>query len=340
MTPQDPAHVIEHPANDPEVARFADDYARHFMAHSRRRLRRHKWGDFKHRRAVRRHWGKALDKYLLTWSAIVDFAETFVEQEGPAAEKRHDLLYAALLLLHARACRLARAVHHDLVGGYVGEALVRCRTLYEVSVIAQVLASYGQEPEYADLAERYLQHKIVTAADDAKTYKDHRRTLELDPMDARQVTDIKTAREKLIKRFGVAYKTAYGWAVGLPGMKKDASFAGLIALTDTQHLRPYYRWASHHSHAGSLSAAWAHQELTEGGALIVGPTTSGLVEPASWALRSLCWTTESFTLGASSRDEEGYIDGEHIVWMVGIDRLLQRRRGLREGARTRGTGCG
>jgi hypothetical protein len=107
--------------------------------------------------------------------AILDLTRATQEEHGPAAEERQDLVFEALLLLHTRACQLARVVHHDLSGGYVEDAMVRCRTIHEVAINSQVLATYGRDPAYPDLAERYLLHKIVSAADYTDDYQRHRR---------------------------------------------------------------------------------------------------------------------------------------------------------------------
>lgn len=327
MTAQDDGvHVIEAPVSDPVVAERADDYACRFRSRSWRRLWRYRWQQYRFRRMLRRHWGRALDKYMLTWMAIIDFAHATREEQGPAAQERQDALFEALLLLHARACQLARVVHHALSGGYVEDAMVRCRTIHEAAVIAEVLATYGRDPAYSDLAERYLLHKHITAADFADDYQRHRRALELPPLDARGLTHLRAQRDQLLSRFGDSYKTDYGWAIGLPGMKKDATFAKLVALTSTEHLRPYYRWASDHSHANSWNVAAVGRHGADGPALVVGPSSkvdhSGVVEAASWSLRSLCWCTESFAIGGAPLDEDGAMNGDCFPWLVGIDRLL------------------
>lgn len=351
MTGQDEVHIVEDPASDPVVAEIADDYARRFRSRSWRRLWRYRWEQYRFQYTLRRHWSSALDKYMLVWMAIVDFAGATLEEHGPAAAERQDTLFEALVLLHTRACQLARVVHHDLSGGYVEDALVRCRTIHEVAMTAQVLAEYGRDPAHSDLAERYLLHKYVTVADFASDLQRHRRALDIGPVDARGLTGLFTTRDQLLSRFGTSYKTDYGWAIGLPGMKKEATFAKLVALTSTQHMRPYYRWASDHSHASSWNVASASQELAGGRqGLIVGPSTSvdhsGMVEAASWSMRALCWCTESLAMGATLEEE----NANYVPWLVGIDRLLvdaedafeaghtgERRAIARKGGKTHGT---
>jgi hypothetical protein len=115
-------------------------------------------------RRLRKHWGKALDRF---YASVVCAEEVGHElhrvHREVAAEEDDDPVFEALIGLYARACRIARGVHHLLSGGFPFGALARSRTLHELAVITIVLADYGREEEHADLAERFLRHAMVAA---------------------------------------------------------------------------------------------------------------------------------------------------------------------------------
>jgi hypothetical protein len=298
------------------------DYARLFLAHGKSRLQDEDKIERWFRRTIRRHWGAALDAYRLVVAAVMDLHVDLSETCSAEAATRNCYLFEALSRLETRAIQVGREVHHSLTGGNVDGAYGRCRTLHEVAVIAQVLAEYGRDPAYPDLAERFLLHDIAHNARDANVYQDHFQDLGWEPIPSETLLEIDEARDQLIARFGDGYASLHGWAIGLPGMEKSANENGLYRLTDLQRFHPLHRWAGHLIHADAKSAALTVIELAEGVRLAAAPTTSGLNGPASWALNSLFHCTQSYALHAPPPPSPGMICTSYNDWLDGIDRLI------------------
>ena len=85
-----------------------------------------------------------------------------------ADDEEFDPVFEALIGLYARACRVAREVHHLLSGGFPFGALARSRTLHELAVITIGIADYGRDEAHADLADRFLQHAWIARYSDAE----------------------------------------------------------------------------------------------------------------------------------------------------------------------------
>lgn len=84
-----------------------------------------------------------------------------------------------------------------------------------------------------------------------------------------------------------------GWAVGLPSLTKNPTFAQLEVLAELDHLRPYYTWASHEVHANPKGVRLNQVEGFEGPVKLSGRTNVGLADPAQSALIALTQVTTS-----------------------------------------------
>jgi hypothetical protein len=160
--------------------------ARDLVRRAPRILRHHKRANRRFERRLRKQWGQALDRFY----AIVVFAEEIgrevygVHLKEVDDEEFHPV-FDALIGLYARACRVAREVHHLLSGGYPFAALARSWTLHELAVITILIADYGQEEEHADLADRFLQHAWIARYNDAKEYQKSSEALGREPLSVR-----------------------------------------------------------------------------------------------------------------------------------------------------------
>src|SRR6266540_5951679 len=149
--------------------------ARDLVRRAPRILRHHERANRRFKRRLRRQWGRSLDRFY----AIVVFAEEIGRELygihlQEADDEEFDPVFEALIGLYARACRVAREVHHLLSGGFPFGALARSRTLHELAVITIVIADYGREDEHADLADRFIQHAWIARYRDAKLYQESR----------------------------------------------------------------------------------------------------------------------------------------------------------------------
>jgi hypothetical protein len=252
---------------------------------SKRPLRDHRRAQEGFERRLRRHWGAALDRYLLLWLCVQEAGDRFDRANRPIAVRERDLVFDVLTGLHARACRTALEVHRLLSGGMPMGALARCRTLHELAVTAWVIADYGRRPEHADLAERFLLHGAVTSYKDALIYQERSQMLGYEPLTDDDMERMRQRRQELIARYGRDYRMPYGWAAQLDPAPQH--FRGLEELAKLSHLRGHYKWASHEVH--SDAKGWALNVYRRGEDFVrsSGVVNVGLAEPGHLALISL-----------------------------------------------------
>ena len=172
-------------------------------------------------------WIDASAAYL---DAVCDFLAG--RDETPEAVRRAQF----------EVCRRAAGVAHEVLAllraGFPDGAHARWRTLYELAVVAHVLASGNR-----GTASRYLAHRMLVAHDRIGDLVE-------DPA-------LSTEAAKIRRRFTVPFKGDYGWACELSGRRLSVSHPRLHHLErlvgdNTARLEDLKRLAQHHVHAGSL----------------------------------------------------------------------------------------
>ncbi len=261
--------------------------ARNLVRRAPRMLRQHRRINRGFERQLRKHWGKALDRF---YAIVVCAEEVGRELNGAhreAAAEEYDPVFEALVGLDARACRIAREVHHLLSGGFSFGALARSRTLHELAVITIVIADHGREEGHEDLADRFLQHATIARYRDTKQYQENCEALGREPLSAEDMASLEQQHDLLVERYGRTYREQYGWATGVDGRSSAPQFRDLERLADLSHLRWHYQQQSHEVHADAMS--WEANVLVRNGEvyLTTDRVDFGLAEPAHLALVSL-----------------------------------------------------
>lgn len=305
------------PALHEALDEVAPRVARDLVRRAPRMLRQHGRLNRRFERRLRKHWGHALDRFY----AIVVCAEEVghelhrAHREGTAAE--FDAVFEALIGLYARACRVAREVHHLLSGGFPLGALARSRTLHELAVITIVIADYGREKEHADLADRFLRHAWIARYRDALVYQESHETLGHEPLGDEDMARMQQQHDLLIAQYGAAYGKQYGWAVGLNGQSSPPDFKELERLADLSYVRWHYKQQSHEVHADA--SGWESNVLEHNGQayLTTDRVHFGLAEPAHLALISLHQCAASTFGGA-----EGDIRTQDVLALKALAHLV------------------
>jgi hypothetical protein len=278
------------------------------MLRKNRRMRR------RFERQLMRRWKRALRLYEMVMVAATEAGAVFNEKHRAAAAKESDVVFEALIQIHARASRIASEVLALLRTGHADGAHTRWRTLHELAVVAYIISEHG-----SDIAERYLRHRFVQNAKDAREYQSNCATLGYDPFTSEEIAEIEDAARLLVDRFGPEFKKTYGWAASLTRSGKSPSFIDLERLSGLDHLRPHYSWASHKIHADSKGI---YLNLVEEGpetVLIAGLSDAGLADPGQSALISLVQITTTVLISGrpgGPQDEMDVIAAEALLLLV------------------------
>jgi translation initiation factor 2 alpha subunit (eIF-2alpha) len=219
------------------------------------------------------------------WKEPLDMLEAFLHlsiEVGKAvngelrstATKENFFLIDAVTRLHGQACLIGGEVLTLLRGGFADGANARWRSLHEIVVIASFLRQEGNE-----VAKRYLEHNTVESYKALREYQKNARRLKLIPFTSDEESIVFEEHKRLIKKYGNSYGNAYGWASSGLGVEKP-NIANLEKSVKLDHLRPYYRLASHHIHPNPKSVLFklglSHSSTRA--MILAGASNAGLAE--------------------------------------------------------------
>jgi len=227
-------------------------------------------------------WKKPFDLFeaflVLALEAGAEFNREFRKDKTEA----ENYVLEALTRLHARACQIASEVLVLVKNGFADGAHARWRSLHEIAVVASFIKTHGNE-----VAERYLLHDKIESYKAASLYRKYYEMLGDEPIPQDEYDSIKAVRDELIARFGSSYKYNYGWASSTLN-KADPNFRDIEENSGLDHLRPYYKLASHNVHANPKGVMFrlGLMENTQN-ILLAGPSNYGFTDPAQDTVISL-----------------------------------------------------
>lgn len=244
------------------------------------KARRKDLKDFEQR--LCKDWKKPFDLFeaflVLAFEAGDEFNNEFRKDKTEA----ENYVFEALTRLHARACQIASEVLVLLRNGFADGAHARWRSLHEIAVVASFIKTHGNET-----AERYLLHDKIESYKAATLFQKHYETLGEEPISQDEYDAIRAVREKLVARFGNSYKNNYGWASSALN-KDDPTFSDIEENSGLDHLRPYYKLASHNVHANPKGVMFRLGLLgNTRNILLAGPSNVGFTDPAQGTVYSL-----------------------------------------------------
>ena len=236
--------------------------------------------------ALRNIWGKALDQLELFIILVTEAGSEFAnETTKSVAAKNPDYVLSVLIGLHARACQIAKEIHTLLNAGLADGAHARWRTLHELSVIAHFIQEHGQET-----AERYLLHEAIESRKAAHQHARFASRLTESAPSNQELQQLDELQKNLIERFGKEFKEQYGWAANLFPHRKP-NFADIEKAVSLDHMRPYYRLASHNVHANPKGINFRLGTIPNTKMVLAGPSVYGLADPGHGVTISLLQIT-------------------------------------------------
>lgn len=230
-------------------------------------------------------WGNAFDLLEQLIAVAHEAGEEFNREFRPEAVKDNDLVFEVLTQLHARSCQVASEVLTLLESGYADGAMARWRSLQEITVIALYIRTNGQ-----DIAEKYLLHENIESYKASIQYQQYATRLGYPPYSEKEIDEFKKRKDELIVRFGKNYKNDYGWAAEALN-KPNPKFNDIEKAVELDHLRPFYKMASHNVHANPKGITFKLGLHKNTRLLLTGASNYGLSDPGICTAISLSQIT-------------------------------------------------
>jgi hypothetical protein len=231
---------------------------------------------------------------LLTVTREFGAAVNTETRKQTSASQMH--LVDVLTRSHARACQVTEEVITLLAAGLADGAMAHWRTLHEIAVVALLVSRGGEE-----LATPFWDHQIIESSRAAREYQKYQKRLDLDSIPNEELLAIEASRRAAGDRFGPDFDSPYGWAAPYVGCARP-NFSNLEESIGIDHLRPYYRMASHNVHANPKGLFFKLGLLDEAEILLAGPSNLGLADPGQSTAISLMQTTSALGLLTESLD--------------------------------------
>lgn len=238
---------------------------------------------------LRERWGKALDLFETILVIAQEAGETFGKQHAERAAQDNDHVFWVLVRLHARACQTASEVMALLSSGFATAAMSRWRTIHEIAVVMSLIRDYGKE-----LAERYLAHEAIEATKGAEEYQTYHVRLGHEmPYRPEEIAELRAHCNGLLNRYGRNFRNQYGWASEALAIAQP-TFYQLEQAAHLDHMRPYYRMASHEVHGNPKGIVFQLGRIGDERRFLAGASNAGLADPGHATLISLVQCTVSF----------------------------------------------
>lgn len=236
-------------------------------------------------------WKAGFDLFEIFSIIALDAGRSFYERNVERAINEKDYVFEVLSRIHMRACLTASEVYSLMRTGHASAAMARWRTIHELAVVAFFIEKHG-----ADTAERYLLHNAIESWKIALQYQRYCKRIGYEPIEKQEVDSIRIQRDRLCARYGPVYGKSYGWAaatLGISDANKRITFDLIESESGIDHLRPFYKMASHGIHSESKGVYWNLGTIGSSIAL-AGPSNTGFCDPAHSTLISLCQCTVCF----------------------------------------------
>lgn len=224
-------------------------------------------------------WGEAIN--LLQGYIVISDEATQGYLKRHISTKEEDITLNVLMMLQARASQIAKEVLSLIRNGFADGAQARWRSLHELAVVAAFIKSHGDE-----VSSMYLDHEGIESYKAAVQYNEFYTRLGVEPISSTEMNSLKIDYDRLIDKYGRVFRYDYGWASNAISNPKP-NFRDIERATEFDHIRPYYKAASHNVHANVKGVLHKLGLYPEENILLAGPSVIGLSDPAKLTVISL-----------------------------------------------------
>jgi hypothetical protein len=243
------------------------------------------------KRRLHRVWGESFDLLIGLLYESRDLGGHFLESEYEAARASNDLVFFAVMHLHAEGCLITGEILTLLTTGFSSGAYRCWRSLHEVAAYSMFIVKHGPRT-----AERYLKHAHIKDWEDMPVLDKLLKGSGGEGFTTADAEMLEKLRARLLQRYGDEFKGGLGWAKEACPKKGGLSFKDIADDVGLGTLDAFYRAASHAVHPTWKGIQDNHEipPDRQGEGLQSGPSEFGIWTPAMLTARSIYSATLAF----------------------------------------------
>lgn len=243
-------------------------------------------------------WKQSFDHLEMLWTVCQEVGELQGRSAQGKVGDEENVVMAALSYLFPRALLVAQEVICLLKGGFPDGALTRWRSLHELNVTAMFIAKHGIAAAVPYLLSFHFHAR--RAARQMNEYSDRADITSISDCEMADLDARCAAAEAVLGRKIDKDKLGDWPAI----TQTHKTFAEIEKDVGMDHWRPYYKWASTHTHAHHrpIDKLLGMAESSEKNMHLVGPSNSGFVNPFEMTALTLAQITSTFLLQAPNLD--------------------------------------
>lgn len=231
-------------------------------------------------------WGEAFNLLRMLLTSCRELGQETATRLRRSRARKNRILRSLLVRLHARACQITAEIITLMENGFADGAMARWRTLYEVGVVATVIADAGDA-----LARQYIDHEIVESKLAMDEYARCQMAMGFKPIPNRERRRVERAFAAAVKTHGADFGRPYGWAAAHL-KRKRVTFRDLEAAAQRSAMRAYYKMASYNVHADTPKSIFCRLGVMGDQSIVVaGATDAGFTDPGQNAAITLVQIT-------------------------------------------------
>jgi hypothetical protein len=233
------------------------------------------------KKLINHGWKKPLDQIKAFVEISSQISESVNENVRLSIKEESRYYVEVLTRLHGQACLIAKEILLLICHGYADGANARWRSLHEIVVTAFFIEKYGNS-----IAKMYLEHSNIESYKALSEYQKWNTKLDLLSISEGESKNIADKRNQLFAIYGKSFGNNYGWAASALHKEKP-NFVDIETDVGLDHLRPYYRFASHHIHSNPKCIQNKLGLPDVYGDILAGPSNLGLADPGQVLIISL-----------------------------------------------------
>jgi hypothetical protein len=269
-------------------------------------------------------WAEPLNLLRMMLTISREVGEAAAKQNRKSRAKRNRRKRHVLSQLHVRACQVTAEIIALLEAGFADGAMARWRTLYEIGVVAALIAEHDD-----GLAERYLAHEVIESRKALEVFVTTHEELGYAPPSPEEIAEVERLCQVAVAQFGPEFERNYGWAAKHLA-HKNPTFVELQKAAGRARMRSHYKMASYNVHADIKGITFKLGSVSNPRQVIAGASNAGLEEPGQNTAISLAQITMPLLVDRPQLDDVvtmrvlATLQGETVDAFIKVSRQLKR----------------